>query len=92
MARRGRKPNVPTDTIIQTILTSPEGVVTTGDLGVTAKRMNDLVTEGVLALRKATQKVTDDSGSAQRGRPRKLYALSRKTKDRAKRQAAKAAA
>ncbi len=90
---RGRKPNVPTDTIISTVLASAEGVVTTADFGgkVTAKRLNDLADAGVLALRKATQPVAGEDGKNGRGRPRKVFSLSKKTKDRIRRQERKAA-
>lgn len=89
--RRGRKPNVATEAIVATILASAEGVVTAGELGITAKRAGDLVTQGVLAQRKGTRKVAGENGSAGRGRPALLFSLSRREKDRAKRAAAKAA-
>jgi hypothetical protein len=93
MARRGRKPNVPTDTIVQAALAADEGVITTADFGgkVTAKRLNDLVTEGFLVARKKTQPIIVD-GKPSRGRPRNVFAASRRERDRAKRAAAKAAA
>ena len=93
MARRGRKPNVATDVIVQAILDSEDGVVTTADFeGVTAKRLNDLATEGVLVLRKKTQPILAEDGSVSRGRPRKQFGLSASARKRAKRAAAKAAA
>lgn len=93
MARRGRKPNVATDVIVQAALSSDSGTVTTADFGgkVTAKRLNDLATEGVLVIRKSTQKVMDGDKPG-RGRPRNVFGLSRKSRERAKRAAAKAAA
>lgn len=93
--RRGRKPKVATDTIIAAILSAPEGVVTAGELGITAKRAGDLVTQGVLAQRKSTRKVAGEDGKAGRGRPALLFSLSKKEKDRirrAEKRAAKATA
>jgi predicted ArsR family transcriptional regulator len=93
MAKRGRKPNVATDVIVQAALSSDSGTVTTADFGgkVTAKRLNDLATEGILVVRKATEKIMDGDQPG-RGRPRNVFGLSRKTRDRAKRAARKATA
>lgn len=93
MARRGRKPNVATDTIVNTILASESGTVTTADFsGVTAKRLNDLAGEGVLVIRKKTAPILNEDGTVSRGRPRILFGLSASARKRAKREAAKAAA
>ena len=92
---RGRKPNVATDVIVQAILDSESGVVTTADFGgkVTAKRLLDLTNGGPLVLRKATQPIIDpETGKAGRGRPRKQFGLTPSARKRAKRLAAKASA
>lgn len=87
MATRGRKPLVSSEQVIQTVASSESGRVTLKTLGVSPQRANALIEQGVLAVLKQTQKVTDAEGNAQRGRPAKVYTLSRRVKDRLRRQA-----
>lgn len=86
-----RKPNVATEVIVKALFEAEDGTLTARDLGITSARATALVNSGVLVQRKGTQKVMDGD-KAGRGRPRRLFSLSRKVKDRAKREAAKASA
>lgn len=91
MARRTRKPNTPQSAIVQAIFESSEGSLTAGELGVVPARLNRMVKAGVLTERKDRQRVTNEDGSASRGRPRKLFGLSKSVRAKARR-AAKSAA
>lgn len=87
-----RKPNVATDVIVNSIFASEDKALTTRDLGATSVRLNSLVDAGLLVRRQSTQKVEGaEEGKAGRGRPRYLYGLSKKTRDRLNRAARKAA-
>lgn len=90
MSTRTRRPNISREAIAEQIFNSDSGALTSRDLGVVPARLNDLVTEGFLSLRAEFQKVTDDKGVPQRGRPRKQYGLSKNVRARMRRQAAKA--
>lgn len=89
---RTRKPNTPAEAIYQAIFDSPDGALTSRDLGVVPARLNRMVEAGFLALRAGNQKVVDTNGNPQRGRPRHLYGLSKNVRSRMRRQAAKASA
>lgn len=86
-----RKPNVATEDIVNAIFSSDDKALTTRDLGATSARLNSLVTAGVLTERKTRQFVTNEDGSVSRGRPRKLYGLSKTQRDRLNRRARKSA-
>lgn len=87
MSTRSRKPNVSRQSIAEAIFNSEDGALTVRDLGVAGARLNGLVAEGFLTLRAGVQKVTDAEGSPQRGRPRKLYGLSKNVRAKMRRQA-----
>lgn len=92
MAKRTYAPRKSVDSIVQAIFESAEGGLTAREIGVVPARLNGLVSDGVLALAADRQKVTDSEGRAQRGRPRHVFRLSKNTRARARRAAAKAAA
>jgi hypothetical protein len=93
MAKRTYAPRKSVDSIVQAIFESPEGALTAREIGVVPARLNGLVEAGVLACNpKATQKVTDSEGRVQRGRPRHVFRLSKNTRARVRRAAAKSAA
>jgi predicted transcriptional regulator len=85
-----RKPNVATEDIVSAIFASEDKALTTRDLGATSVRLNSLVKAGVLTQRVQKQKVEVD-GKPSRGRPRYLYGLSKRTRDKLNRQARKTA-
>lgn len=92
MAKRTYAPRKSVESIVDAIFQSPNGGLTAQEIGVVPARLNGLVSDGVLALAADKQKVTDESGVAQRGRPRHVFRLSKNTRARARRAAAKAAA
>ncbi len=91
MARK-YAPRKSVESIVQAIFESEDGALTAREIGVVYARLNGLVESGVLALAADTQKVLDESGTPQRGRPRHVFRLSKNTRARARRAAAKASA
>jgi hypothetical protein len=92
MAKRTYAPRKSVDSIVQAIFSSENGGLTAREIGVVPARLNGLVTGGVLVRKDGAQKVLDSDGTPQRGRPRHEYRLTKNTRARARRAAAKATA